>query len=194
MKSEPPCVPRTRGSETDRRGVRVVLESRRAALFVLGLLAAMLAGCASLTMKSPEVSLSSVEIQEFGLLEQRLGLKLRVINPNNKDLPIDGVSFEVEVNGQQFAKGVSNKAVTVPRLGEAVLDLSAVTTLNSVLKQLGELARSGHDTVEYRVHGQFHGAGLNGVPFDSKRELRMPKWLAPPAPDNPAPKASAGAA
>lgn len=193
MKPEPPCAPRTRGSETDRRGVRVVLESRRAALFVLGLLAAMLAGCASLTMKSPEVSLSSVEIQEFGLLEQRLGLKLRVINPNNKDLPIDGVSFEVEVNGQQFAKGVSNKPVTVPRLGEAVLDLSAVTTLNSVLKQLGELARDGRDTVEYRVHGQFHGGGLNGVPFDSKRELRMPRWLAPPAPDNPAPKASAGA-
>jgi LEA14-like dessication related protein len=161
---------------------------------VLGAALAMLTGCASLSMKSPEVSLSSVEIQEFALLEQRLGLKLRVINPNDKVLQIDGVSFEVEVNGQPFAKGVSNKAVTVPRLGEAVLDLSAVTTLNSVLKQLGDLARNGRDSVEYRVHGQFHGGGLNGVPFDSKRELRMPKWLTPPAPDNPSPKASVGAA
>ena len=89
--------------------------------------------------------------------------------------------------GSSFAKGVSNKAVTVPRLGEAVLDLSAVTTLNSVLKQLGDLARNGRDSVEYRVHGQFHGGGLNGVPFDSKRELRIAdvRWCRPPAPDSP---------
>lgn len=146
-------------------------------------LAAALSGCTAMTMKSPEVTLSSVTIEEFGLLEQRLGVKLRVMNPNDTDLPIDGVSFEVDVNGQGFAKGVFNKAVTVPRFGEALLDLSAVSTLGSLLRQLGDLAKGGRETVQYRVHGRFHGGGFNGVPFDSKRELKLPKlplFQAPP--------------
>lgn len=171
-----------------------MMSLRWCAAALLLALAAALCGCAAMTMKSPEVTLSNVTIEEFGLLEQRLGLKLRVMNPNDSDLAIEGVSFEVDVNGQSFAKGVSNKAVTVPRLGEALLDLSAVSTLGSLLRQLGDLAKGGRESVEYRVHGRFHGGGLNGVPFDSRRELRLPKWMSPPAPESPTPKASAGAA
>lgn len=141
-----------------------------------------------MSMKSPEVSLAGVTIEEFGLLEQRLGLELRVMNPNDADLPIDGVSFAVDVNGQKFAKGVSNKAVTVPRFGEAIVDVSAVTTLGTLLRQLGELAKDGRDTVRYRVHGQLYGGGMNGVPFDTTRELKLPKLPFFPAPE-PQPRA-----
>jgi LEA14-like dessication related protein len=165
-----------------------MLNIRRIAALLLTCVAATLAGCAAVTMKSPEVSLSGVTIDEFGLLEQRLGIKLRVMNPNDADLPIDGVTFDVDVNGQSFAKGVSNKPVTVPRFGEAVLNLSAVSTLGSLLRQLADLAKSGHETVEYRVYGRFYGGGLNGVPFDSKREIKIPKHPLFPAPQ-PSPPA-----
>ena len=189
MKREPSCARGTPGPKADRPERRAEPESRLLALFVLSVVALLLAGCASLAMKSPEVSLADVTIEEFGLLEQRLGIKLRVMNPNDADLPIDGVTFEVDVNGQSFAKGVSNKSVTVPRFGEALLDLSAVSTLGSLLRQLAELAKSGRDTVQYRVHGQFYGGGLNGVPFDSKRELKLPMLPLLPAPQ---PKPPAG--
>lgn len=162
----------------------------RVALAAMTCLVATLWGCAAMTMRSPEVSLSGVTIDEFGLLEQRLGIKLRVMNPNDADLSIDGVTFDVDVNGQSFAKGVSNKAVTVPRFGEAVLDLSAVSTLGSLLRQLGDLAKSGRETVEYRVHGRFYGGGMNGVPFDSKREVKLPKLPLFPAPQPSQPAGS----
>ena len=189
MKREPSCARGTLGPKADCPERRGEPESRLVTLFVLSVVALLLAGCASLSMKSPEVSLADVTIEEFGLLEQRLGIKLRVMNPNDADLPIDGVTFEVDVNGQSFAKGVSNKSVTVPRFGEALLDLSAVSTLGSLLRQLAELAKSGRDTVQYRVHGQFYGGGLNGVPFDSKRELKLPMLPLLPAPQ---PKPPAG--
>lgn len=163
------------------KGLRIAATS-------LLLASVMLAGCSAMTMKSPEVSLSDVRIEEFGLLEQRLGLKLRVMNPNDADLPIDGVSFEVDVNGQSLAKGVSNKPVTVPRFGEAQLDVSAVATLGSLLRQLGKLAKDGRDAVEYRVHGRLYGGGLNGVPFDTTRELKLPNFPLIPAPE-PRPRA-----
>jgi LEA14-like dessication related protein len=155
---------------------------RHAAVAGLVCLATMLCGCAAMTMKSPEVALAGVTIEEFGLREQRLGLKLRVSNPNDADLPIDGVSFTVDVNGQKFATGVSTRPVTVPRFGEALLDLSAVSTLGSLMRQYGELARGGRETVEYRIHGRFNGGGWSGVPFDSKREFKLstlPQLLAP---------------
>jgi LEA14-like dessication related protein len=159
---------------------------------MLFLAAAVLAGCASVRLKQPEVSLSGVDIKEFGLFEQRLGLALRVVNPNDNDLAIDGVEFEVEVNGQGFAKGVSNKATTVPRLGEATLDLTAVTTLGGLLKQLGELAKGGRDAVEYRIRGRLHANGWRDIPFDSRRELKIPRWLSPPPGDRPARPSAAG--
>ncbi len=182
MKLELSWLPWTPGSKAGYSEGRGALNSRLAALFVLNVVVVLLAGCASLSMKSPEVSLSDVTIEEFGLLEQRLGITLRVMNPNDADLRIDGVSFAVDVNGQSFAKGVSNKAVTVPRFGEALLDLSAVSTLGDLLRQLAEFAKSGRDSVQYRVHGQFYGGGLNGVPFDSKRELKLPTLPLVPVP------------
>jgi len=151
-----------------------------------------LSACATLRLKEPEVSLAGVDIKEFGLFEQRLGLALRVVNPNDTDLAVEGVEFEVEVNGQGFARGVSNKAVTVPRLGEATLDLAAVTTLGGLLKQLGEMAKGGRDSVEYRIRGRLHANGLRDIPFDSRRELKIPKWLSPPPGDRPSRPSASG--
>lgn len=169
------------------RGIRRIV---LAGLLTAGVAALGLAvgGCAAMATRPPGVSLANVSIEEFGLLEQRLGLTLRVMNPNDADLPIDGVSFDVDVNGQHFAKGVSSKAVTIPRLGEALVDVSAVTTLGDLLRQLGQLAKGGRRTVEYRVHGRLYGVGLNGVPFDTTRELKLPALPLFPAPE-PQPRA-----
>ncbi len=60
------------------------------------------------------------------------------MNPNDVEIPLTGLNFEVEVNGQPFARGVSNKPVTVPRLGEEILEVTAVSTLANVLRQITE--------------------------------------------------------
>ena len=97
--------------------------------FVEAILLAVLlmGGCAGMGIQTPSVTVASIEVIEAGLFEQRLAFKLRVLNPNNVEIPINGLSFEVELNGEPFAKGVSDKAVKVPRMGEAMLDVTAVT-------------------------------------------------------------------
>ena len=141
------------------------------ALFVL-----LLGGCAGMGLQTPTVTLANVEVIEAGLFEQRLAIKLRIMNPNNAEIPINGLSFEVELNGEPFAKGVSNRAVTVPRLGEAVLDVTAVTGFAGIIRQIQGLSRGSIDAISYRIKGRLMtGSTSYGLNFDEMGKLEMPK-------------------
>ncbi|MBT0960881.1 LEA type 2 family protein [Denitromonas iodatirespirans] len=132
-----------------------------------------LAGCAGLpmNMQPPEVSVADLRLLDVGLFEQRFGLRLRVLNPNDAELPIDGLSFAIELNGKPFAKGVSNQTLTVPRLSEAMLDVEAVSSLTGLLRQFGTMAQ-GQERIDYRIHGTLYtGRLFGGVPFDQKGEV-----------------------
>lgn len=131
------------------------------------------AGMAGLSQK-PEVSLAGLDLLEFGLIEQRFALKLRIRNPNDVALSITGVNFAIELDGQPFASGVSDKAVTVPRQGDAVLEVTATSNLSGVLKQLREFRKGGR-ALDYRLTGRIAVDGLGSLPFERKGELAMPR-------------------
>ena len=90
------------------------------------------------------------------------------------ELPINGLNFEIELNGQAFVKGLSDKAVSVPRFGEAVLEVMATSTLGSTLKQLRDLQKGGQERVDYRIVGRINIPGLGNVPFERRGDLQMP--------------------
>lgn len=153
------------------------------------LLAFLLAACAGLggLSQKPEISLAGLDLVEFGLFEQRFAIRLRIRNPNDVDLPISGLAFDVELNGQHFATGVSDRAVTVPRLSEAVLEVTATSNLGSVLRQIRELQKCGRDRVDYRMAGRISLDGIGSIPFERKGDVPMPLFdfsrkLPPPAP------------
>jgi LEA14-like dessication related protein len=56
-------------------------------------------------------------------LEMRFNVKLRIQNPNDAPIEYNGVSLELDLNGQSFASGVSDQSGTVPRFGETVIDV-----------------------------------------------------------------------
>lgn len=147
-------------------------------VWIVLLLLAACAGVGGLTQK-PEISLAGLDLLELGLFEQRFLLKLRIENPNDVDLPIKGLAFDVELNGLPFAKGLSDRAVTVPRLGEAVLDVRATSNLGSVLRQLRELQKAGRERVDYRIFGSIAVDGLGRVPFDRRGDVPLPRFGAP---------------
>ena len=147
---------------------------RRRALVAAAAAVLLLGACASvpLGLDAPQVSLSDVSLQGGGLFEQRIGLVLRVVNPNRRELAIDGLTFDVELNGKKFAHGVSDKALTIPGLGEALIDVSAVTSLGDVLRQLGALGeRRG---IVYRLYGKVLMSGFGALPFERKGEVSLP--------------------
>jgi len=139
------------------------------------LAALLLAGCARLTFEPPSVTLAHMEVVEVSLFEQRFAFKLRVMNPNNREIAITGLTFEVELNNESFAKGVSSKPVTVPRLGEALLEVTAVTALTGFLRQISEVARGTRDAMSYRIKGRLVTDSHGTLNFDERGILDFPK-------------------
>ncbi|MEJ2514182.1 MAG: LEA type 2 family protein [Gammaproteobacteria bacterium] len=137
----------------------------------------VLAGCASLTsLEPPEVRVTDVRgmPRESSGLEQRFAVGLNVLNPNNREILVDGMDFELELNGRQLARGVSSEAFVLPALGEAGTTVTVSTSLVNVFGQLLELGRTQPDRLEYRIRGKLHlGSGMvRTIPFDRTGTLQ----------------------
>ena len=139
------------------------------------LLATVLLGaCATLSpyKDSPRVSLVSIQPQEIGMLEQRFGLQLRILNPNDVAIPVNGLSYAVEINDREFAYGVSQQAVEIPAFGEALLDVEVVSNLLNVMQQLQALHSETRNSLAYRLTGKISLANSPAsLPFDYSGEL-----------------------
>ena len=147
-----------------------------------GLAAAMLGltalgGCAGLRlgMQKPEVTVANIRLLDGNLLEQRFLLTLRVMNPNTSEIAIEGLTFKVDLNGQPFAKGVGNQPVVIPRLGEAMVEVTATTGLGGLLRQFK--AFKGREKVDYRISGRLVTGNFGGIDFDQTGEVELPKGL-----------------
>ena len=141
---------------------------------VLALLAGLLSGCAGLDAyrEAPRVSLVSIQPKQMGVLEQRYGLQLRIMNPNDAALPVEGMQYSLEINDREFAYGVSRQPVTIPAYGEAVLDVDVVSNLLSVLQQLQESNTGKQQSLKSRLSGSLSlEKSLGKLPFDYHGEL-----------------------
>lgn len=142
-------------------------------------------GCASFgsLLEPPEVSVANLVPEASSGFEQRFLVELRITNPNQRPLEIDGLRFELDVNGERLARGQTGDSVTVPRLGDAVLSVHATTTLLDVLRQVW--AAQAAKGVRYRVAGRVFLKGLLPPHVDFEHEGEL---LAAPQPASSAPK------
>ena len=134
------------------------------------------AGCAAVTpLEAPEVQVTRLELLEPmpGSLEQRFAVGLRVINPNNRGITVDGLDFELDLNDRRLARGVSNQRFELPRLGEAETTVVVTTSVLDILRQALELGQRRAAPMAYRLRGRLHlGSGfVRSIPFDSRGAL-----------------------
>jgi len=148
---------------------------RRQTCFMAILTVALLViGCAGLKLQAPSVTVADLQVVEASLLAQRFVFKLRVQNPNDREIPVKGMSFEVTINDEPFARGVSNKTATLPRLSETIMEVAAVSDLSAILRQIGALRRDGKNSVSYRIRGRLFTGLLVDLNFENSGVLDFP--------------------
>jgi LEA14-like dessication related protein len=133
----------------------------------------VLAACASLPPNAPRlnVTLANITPAEVGLFEQQYRIDLRVQNPSDEAITIDGFAYQIEVNGKPFARGVSDEHATLPRFGQAVLSATAVSSLSGLVQQMRQLSGGFSGELRYRVSGKFGISGGGVIPFDQRGEI-----------------------
>ena len=126
--------------------------SRLLAPFALIVLLAGLGSCiAPQKVQAPNISLQNVKLLNAEGFTQRLQVELLVSNPNDFDIPLTGLKFSMQMNGLDFAEGLSNQRVDIPRLGRAVVAVEVTVSVLAVMKQLQAIQMK--KGVDYRVAG-----------------------------------------
>ena len=130
----------------------------------------LLSGCAALrykTAESPRVSVTGLQLGGFSIFEQRFDIGLRLQNPNDFALPITGMDFQLFVEGNAVASGVSNNSITVPAFGEEEVSVAITGNLLSTLSQLQRWRQAGKNELGYRVEGRLKMADVPvKIPFE----------------------------
>ena len=149
----------------------------RAAALIAVALALVLTACAlAPKLEPPRLSIVGVQIVSGDLFTQRLKVRVHVQNPNDRVLPVKGLEYTIEVEGEQFASGESAASFEVPALGEAEFDMNVTTNLAGALLKL--LARGpnalGQD-VSYRLAGKVSlSEGLfRTIPFEARGTFKL---------------------
>lgn len=112
----------------------------------------MLGACVTpQSVQAPQIALENVRLLEARGLMQMVRVDLMVTNPNDFDIPLTGLDFSMTVNGKEFAQGLSNAAVTVPRRSRATVPVEVAISMLSVLRQIQAVQKSG--TLDYHLSG-----------------------------------------
>ncbi len=129
----------------------------------------------------PEVHLADLVPERATLFEQQLRVDLRVRNPNDFELELDGLRYELAVAGEVLARGATDAPVTLPRLGEALVSTRTTTTSMAMVRQLANLSRGAE--AAWRLEGEVF------VKSGGPRELHFERAgvLGEPAPSPPTP-------
>src|SRR5687767_9810607 len=123
----------------------------------------LLDGCATLPGREPlSVTVAGIEPLAGQGMEVRMRVKLRIQNPNEAPIEYDGVSLKLEVEGDTYASGVSDARGTIPRFGEAVLEVPVTMSTMRVAMQAYALMRDGKppEKLRYKVKGKLSSAGF----------------------------------
>ena len=160
------------------------VDKRAARLIVLLALFLCLAGCALLQqdLVAPEVKLVAIAPTRISFSGVSLRCTLRVDNPNAVSIPIQGASFDLDIEGMPLATSYLPDSFDVaPQSSEMVdviVDINSVKGLALVLNTL----QSGDQTVDYRLKGYIDVAisYLGRVRVDESGEVDLGRYLSPP--------------
>jgi len=112
-----------------------------------------LSGCATMNLdyEEPSVELVSFKALPANGFEQNFEIGLKLINPNNFELPFNGISYQLSVAGEILAYGVSADIPTVGAYGESRFVVPVSASLLGGIKVIKALMDSQGQDISYQL-------------------------------------------
>jgi LEA14-like dessication related protein len=135
----------------------------------------LVGGCAALPkFESPKLSVVDLKLQGGDFFSQKLLVRMRVFNPNDRELPIKGITYSLEVNNAELGNGSTAAPFTVPAMGEAEFDMQITANLAGALGKLLSRKNSS-EALDYRLVGEvsLSSGFLRHIPFDERGSVKL---------------------
>ncbi len=143
----------------------------------------LVTGCAGMRglKEKPRVSVADIRVQDIKAMETVLILQLRILNPNDIPIELNGVSCEMEVDGRHFASGITDTNQTVPAFGTTLVPVSVYASVLDMVSSVAGLIHSANAAANskpmaYVLKGNVI-AGVGGfskeLPFSVSGELSL---------------------
>ena len=151
---------------------------RRAALLLAAVF--VVTGCASMgsNLQSPHISVLNVQMLTTDMFAQKFRVRLKVENPNDIELKVTGLEYEILLMGDGFAEGNSSDRFLLPAKGEAEFDMSVSTNFVSSLGRLISRMNGGKlENIDYEIVGQVYvdKGMVKKIPFSDKGKVDFTK-------------------
>jgi LEA14-like dessication related protein len=118
---------------------------------------AALAACSSFGPKlvSPQLSLVGIQILSADMFAQQFKVRVKVENPNDLEVGVKGLEYDIALMGDSFAEGTSDHSFVLPARGEAEFDMTVNTNFVSSLGRLVSRMSGGKlEDVQYTITGK----------------------------------------
>jgi LEA14-like dessication related protein len=134
-------------------------------------------GCATKYshLEDPKLNLIGFKLIDAQMLEQRYELTFRLINPNDVALPITGIYYEVELEGNAFATGVNAAPISIPAYGETRVTVEMSTSLLQSIRSLAAIAETKPKSLNFNLKGHLNvNLPLVGkIPFSETGQIKL---------------------
>jgi LEA14-like dessication related protein len=121
-----------------------------------------LKACATLhpDYEQPTVTLSSFQVLPSDGMVPTFEIGLNVLNPNPGALQLEGIVYEVSIQGHEILKGVGRDFPLVEGYTSETVKLTAVANLLSGIRLLGDLMNLQDDELEYEFEARLDTGGF----------------------------------
>lgn len=104
--------------------------------------------------ETPSVSLTNFKVLPGNELVPTFEIGLHVVNPNRVALKLQGLSYQVELEGHQILYGVANQLPVIEAYGQGDVVLQARPDLFSTLKLFSSLMNQPRDTFGFNFNAE----------------------------------------
>ena len=138
-------------------------------VLLLALLAAV-AACSSFgpKLETPQLTLLGIQIMSADMFAQQFKVRVKVVNPNDLAVAVEGLEYDILLMGDSFAEGTSNQSFVMPARGEVEFDMTVTTNFVSSLGRLVSRMGGGKlNDVQYQITGklQLEKGVMRTIPF-----------------------------
>ena len=124
-------------------------------------------------LEAPKLSVVSMKVQSADICSQRMLVRMRVMNPNDRELPIKGISYRIEVNDAEFAQGSRTRRSSCRRSAKRNSMCRSRRIWRVRWRSPVAQAFGGNARIPAGRHVSLSSGFLRRIPFDERGSVKL---------------------